>query len=118
MKIGIKNICQSGFTLIEILVAVTILGLAYVAILQTFSLSLRNLAKLDGKRLVLFDEALAFEQRIKFVSSDGVPAEGAEGKAEADEEESGPTFLEGQKYQVVIVTSKNGEFMSFKLETR
>ncbi|OGR07425.1 MAG: hypothetical protein A2511_04860 [Deltaproteobacteria bacterium RIFOXYD12_FULL_50_9] len=117
MQKGKQSISQSGFTLIEILVAVTILGLAYVAILQNFSVSLRNLARLDGKRLAIFDEALVFEQRIKFVSSDAVLAEGAEAKKEAEVEESGPTFLEGQKYRLVTVTSENGEFMTFMLET-
>ncbi|MCK5438116.1 MAG: type II secretion system protein, partial [Desulfobulbaceae bacterium] len=34
---------QKGFTLIEVFVAVIILGLAYVAILQSFSVSLTNI---------------------------------------------------------------------------
>lgn len=108
---------QAGFTLIEVLVAVTILGLAYVAILQNFSLSLRNLARLDTKRLALFDEAQLFEQKIRYVSPASNMVEGEGGKGNIDVKESGPSFLEGQKYRLVEVTSENGEFMTLKLES-
>lgn len=117
MKKGEKFSQQAGFTLIEILVAVSILGLAYVAVLQNFSLSLRSLARLDTKRLTLFDEAQVFEQKIRYVAPDSNMIEGANLKAKMDVTESGPSFMEGQKYRLVTVTSENGEFMTLKLET-
>ena len=55
---------KNGFTLIEVLAAVIILGLAYVAVLQSFSLSMKNIARIETARANTFAEMLAFEQLL------------------------------------------------------
>ena len=59
-----KNTDVAGFSLLEILVAVTIMGLAYVAILQSFSLSARNITFMDQNRSELLINSLAFEKQL------------------------------------------------------
>jgi prepilin-type N-terminal cleavage/methylation domain-containing protein len=54
---------EQGFTLVEIVIAVIIMGLAYVVILQSFSLSTRNIAKVEAIRNSLLEYALEFEQQ-------------------------------------------------------
>lgn len=96
---------SKGFTILEVLVAVVILGLAYVAILQNFSVSLRNIVRLEESSAVIFEDSLEFEGRI----------------AAADEtldagNDAGATFLEGSKFRLVLISSENNDFMTLKLE--
>jgi prepilin-type N-terminal cleavage/methylation domain-containing protein len=95
-----------GFTLIEVLAAVVILGLAYVAALQSFSLSLKNIHRLEAKRSEIADALLAFEEKSRFTG-------------ESDDEEEvveGVVFLEGHKYNLVVITDDSAGFTTMTLE--
>jgi prepilin-type N-terminal cleavage/methylation domain-containing protein len=101
-----KHAGAAGFTLLEVVVAVVILGLAYVAVLQNFSFSLRNILRVEESRGSTLASALAFEGMLQPVSEEG---------GELEEMEPGPVYLEGQTYNLMLVASDNGEFMSLKL---
>lgn len=96
---------SEGFTILEVLVAVVILGLAYVAILQNFSVSLRNIVRLEESSTAIFEDLLGFEDRI--AESDGSVDAGTG---------DGDTFLEGSKFRLVLISSENNDFMTLKLE--
>ena len=83
----------------EVLVAVAILGLAYVAVLQNFSVTMGNITRLSDYREILLDTTLALEKEILF-SENG---------------EEATTFLEGSHYRLVIVTSEDDKFTTLKL---
>lgn len=86
------NICQGsrGFTLLEVLLAVTILGMAYLAIMQNFSVSLQGIDRLDRRGGQLFSAQLEMEQH--FLARN------------IDEEATGEVFAEGSKYLLILVT--------------
>lgn len=96
---------NSGFTLIEVLAAVVILGLSYVAILQNFSVSIKNISRIDKARTEALNTSLAFEELLW-------PSEEDEEAANEDY----PVFLEGRIFQLVIVTSEDGGMSTLKLE--
>lgn len=83
-----------GFTLLEILVAVTILSMAYLVILQNFSLSFRNLEKLERTWRRDFTAVLAQEPDFR-----AIPV-----KAEV-EPLVGEILVTGTKFQLVQMTS-------------
>jgi prepilin-type N-terminal cleavage/methylation domain-containing protein len=91
---------KKGFTLLEVLIAVVILGLAYVTILQSFSMSSSNLFKIDTQRGEIFDAGLQFEQALRNDES-GVLKENV--------------ILDGKLYEVVQVKDESGSFVSYKL---
>nr|MBF0223000.1 prepilin-type N-terminal cleavage/methylation domain-containing protein [Desulfobulbaceae bacterium] len=99
---------ESGFSLLEILVAVTIMGLAYVAILQSFSLSARNIHFMDESRTELLASTLAFEKQLI-----------AMGQAEqGDMAEGGEVLVDGSSYELVLVTDENNDFMTILLNKK
>lgn len=89
-----KKLGSSGFTLLEILVAVTILSMAYLVILQNFSLSFRNLENLERVWLRDFTAILAREPDFRTIPV----------KAEV-EPLVGEILVVGAKFQLVLVTS-------------
>lgn len=95
---------DKGFTLLEVLVAVVILGLSYVAVLQSFSLSLRNIAKIEQQRLTLFEEVVNLLQDARF--SDDTEDKGIDGE----------DFIEGHKYRLVLVPGESGNMETLRLE--
>ncbi|MEA2082710.1 MAG: type II secretion system protein [Thermodesulfobacteriota bacterium] len=97
---------QEGFTLIEVFVAVIILGLAYVAILQSFSVSLTNIDRLDRSASRLLNDVMEFERLLH-------PGEDEEGEGEG---EIGEVFLEGSKYKLILIANEKRGLMSLKLE--
>ncbi len=97
---------KKGFTLIEVLAAVIILGMAYVAILQNFSISMRNITRIENARTGSFEDMLAFEQLLR------PPVEEEEDFLPVDY----PVFMEGQVYQLVIVTDEKENMTTLKLE--
>lgn len=97
---------RAGFTLLEVMVAVLILGLAYVAVLQSFSLSFKNILRVEASKDQTLAAVLAFENTLR-------PAD--EEAGEPPKEPVGPVYLEGQKYNLILVTSKGGQFASLRL---
>ncbi|MCK5323863.1 MAG: type II secretion system protein [Desulfobulbaceae bacterium] len=95
---------QKGFTLIEVFVAVIILGMAYVAVLQNFSVSLTNIDRLDRSASRLLDDVMEFERLLR-------PDEDEE-----EEGETGEVFLEGGKYRLILIANGKRDLMSLKLE--
>jgi len=90
---------RQGFTLLEVLVAVVILGLAYVAVLQNYSVSLSNVSRIEKSRRGVLSASLAMEAEML-----------------AKEQSSGEPFLEGSKYRLMLITSPDGYLTSLKLE--
>ncbi len=97
---------NKGFTLIEILVAVVIMGMAYVAILQSFSLSSRNIARLDKERTSLLKNSLTFEQQL-------LSPELNNGASSDDD-----IMAKGAFYQLSLAVSENNDFMTLKLDKK
>jgi len=100
---------QSGFTIMEVLVAVAILGLAYVAVLQNFSLSMRNIVRVGDSRTAVFEKSMEMEKLLAVAEEDD-SASAASGER--------PVLLEGKVFNVVVVTDTDGELTSLKLEKK
>lgn len=96
---------RDGFTILEVLVAVVILSLAYVAVLQSFSLSLRNIGKIEEQRLALVEDEGDFHRSLRYDYGQNQQVE----NGDADE------FWQGDKYQLVRVVSASGELFSLQL---
>ncbi len=101
-----KKMNNRGFTLIEVLAAVVILGLAYVAALQSFSLSLKNIHRLEVKRNQIVDSLLAFEEISRFISNSN----------DEDEKIEGTIFLEGHRYNLLVVTDEASDLTTLIME--
>jgi len=82
----------AGFTLLEILVAVAILGMAYLVVLQNFSLSMRNIGRVERSGRRSFETLLARERDMLVIP----------GQLEA-EPPGGEIYVQGRQFQVVRV---------------
>jgi prepilin-type N-terminal cleavage/methylation domain-containing protein len=102
-----KKSGNGGFTLMEILVAVTILAMAYLVLLQNFSLSFRNLEKLERVWRRDFTALLARELDFRTIPT----------KAEV-ELPVGEVLVTGLKFQVVLVGSREAPGQSTLLIRR
>ena len=91
---------QQGFTLLEILVAVLILSLAYVAVLQSFSQSSANIFRLEKGRAAELREAMALEQQLRGADL------------------AGEVMVLGQKFVLKKISSKDGQLETVRLEKR
>lgn len=97
---------EKGFTLIEIVVAMVILGLAYVAVLQNFSISMKNINRVERSRTKVLEEVLEFDTLVNSDEDD---------QAEADELADYPVFLEGGIFELLQVTSPDSTLVTLKL---
>lgn len=100
-----KHIDHNGFTLLEVMIAVVILGLSYVAILQNFSFSAQNIVRIEKSRSGNLEDFLTFEKHLR----------------ELDEEDTGlgdagEVFLEGNKFKLVVIESESGNLKTLKLQ--
>lgn len=86
---------SGGFTLLEILVAVAILGMAYLVILQNFSLSLQNISRLERNGMRLLSVQLEMDRHFILEN--------------IDEEPAGEIFVEDGSYKVLLVASEEDE---------
>ena len=86
----------TGFTLLEILVAVTILGMAYVAILQNFSTSLSNIERVERTGSRFLSAQLEMDRYFLVDNIDG-------------DEVEGEVKVEGIKYKVLLVRNEEDE---------
>ena len=103
LKSQISNSRSAGFTLLEVLVAVSILGIAITVILQLFSADLRAIsvsgnyvaaaAKAEAKmREVLDDDALT-ERSLSETTNDGYRIDVSVGRALQQRTENLPVML-------------------------
>ena len=99
---------QRGFSLLEILVAVTIMGLAYVAILQNFSMSARSIGRMEEGRTALLANSLAFERMLLSMDQE-------EAGAASD---GGEILAEGGRCELTQVIDENDDFMTLKLKKK
>jgi prepilin-type N-terminal cleavage/methylation domain-containing protein len=95
-----NSLRQQGFTLLEVLVAVLILSLAYVAVLQNFSQSSTNIFRLEKGRVAAMREAMALEQQLRGTDL------------------AGEVLVLGQKFALKKISSKDGELETVRLEKR
>lgn len=99
---------RQGFSLIEILVAVTIMGLAYVAILQNFSMSSRGIFSMEEGRAKTLATSMAFEQTLLFMDVEGQEKDTAGAEVVAS----------GGSYDLELVRDEDDEFMTLKLKKK
>jgi prepilin-type N-terminal cleavage/methylation domain-containing protein len=98
-----KSGAPAGFTLLEVLLAVAILGMAYLAIMQNFSVSMKNIERLDRNGRRLF--AAQTEMEMNFLARN------------ISEEIDGEIFVEGGKFKVVVMTgSETGKLVTLGLK--
>ncbi|MGV1100714.1 type IV pilus modification PilV family protein [Thiovibrio sp. JS02] len=97
---------RQGFTLFEVLVAVLILSMAYVAVLQNFSQSMANIFHLDNRRAADLEESIAFSALLRERGdvSRSAPA--------------GEILVEGQKFVLRKIFSDGGGLETVTLEKR
>ncbi|MCA1765769.1 MAG: type II secretion system GspH family protein [Desulfobulbaceae bacterium] len=105
MKIGAGWIVKgaAAFTLLEVLLAVTILGMAYLAIMQNFSMSMRNIDRVarNAERTA----AARDELERHFMVGD------------IREDVDGEVFAEGNKYVVVrVADEESGKLVTLCLK--
>ena len=86
--------------MLEVLVAVLILSLAYVAVLQNFSQSNANIFRLEKGRATDLRDAMALEQQLR--GTDLV----------------GEVLVLGQKFVLKKIGSKDGQLETVRLEKR
>ncbi|MBU1406374.1 MAG: type II secretion system GspH family protein [Proteobacteria bacterium] len=91
---------QRGFTLLEVLVAVLILSLAYVAVLQNFSQSSASIFRLEKGSAADLHAAMALEQQLRGVN----PA--------------GEVLVEGQKFVLKKIEIDHGQMETVKVVKR
>lgn len=98
---------MTGFTLMEVLVAVTILGMAYLVILQSFSLSMRNIDRIDRSGSSKFGAMLEMEKHLL-----------ADNMGENGEEVEGELYVEDSSMRVMEFTDGAGLLFSLKMEMK
>jgi len=97
---GLGSSPQLGFTLLEVLVAVLILSLAYVAVLQNFSQSSASIFRLEKGRAADLRNAMALEQQLRGADL------------------AGEVLVLGQKFVLKKIGSKDGQLETVRLEKR
>ena len=93
---------EQGFTLLEVMVAVLLLSLGYVAVLQSFSSSLKRLGRDGEKRQVYLEQELVLSRQLRF--PDPVAANG-----------EGEEYLGGHHYVLIRQASPSGLLHGLKL---
>lgn len=85
---------EQGFTLIEVLAAMLLLSLAYVAVLESFSSSLAKIGKLEHHYVRLLEtDHTVLETPLFFPGN---------------EEVEGEPYLEGSRYRLLLLRSESG----------
>lgn len=95
---------KSGFTLLEVMIAVLLLSLSYVAVLESFSSSMQRLVKLEKRLEFFFAEDSHMTRTVKF-----------SGPALDYEAPEGEILLEGTTYLLSVVSSEGGLLQSLQL---
>ena len=85
----------AGFTLLEVLVAVAILGMAYLVILQNFSISLQNIDRLERNGMRLLSAQIEMDKHFVIENF--------------EEEAGGEIYAEDGAYKVMLVASEEDQ---------
>jgi type II secretion system protein I len=94
---------QAGFTLLEVLVAVAILGIAYLAIMENFSVSMRNIDRMARNDAQLLAARNGLERHFLV--------------GEIGEDVDGEVYAEGAKYAVMrLVDEESGKLVTLCLK--
>jgi type II secretion system protein I len=93
---------QAGFTLLEVMVAVVILGLAYVAVLQSFSLSLANILRLENSKRSTLTATLEMDSLLRAGAEEGAAS-------------AGTLYLEGRRFKLMLVGGEGDELVTLRL---
>jgi prepilin-type N-terminal cleavage/methylation domain-containing protein len=86
---------SGGFTLLEVLVAVAILGMAYLVVLQNFSVSLQNIDRLERNGMRLLSAQIEMDKH--FITEN------------IEEDPGGEIYIEDGIYKVLLVASEEDE---------
>ncbi len=90
------QVSEQGFTLIEVLAAMLLLSLAYVAVMESFSSSLARVSRLDRHyRRLLEAEETILATPLFFAGMEG-------------DDTTGELYLEGQQYKLLRVKQESG----------
>lgn len=103
--LGKKNKNASGFTLLEVMIAVLLLSLSYVAVLESFSSSMLRLVKLEKRLEFFFSQESQMTSTVKF-----------NGPTLDYETLEGEIFQEGTIYLLTVVKSEGGLLQSLQLK--
>lgn len=101
------NKIDKGFTLLEVMIAVLLLSLSYVAVLESFSSSMQRLLKLEDRLEYFYSQDSQLNKIIKY-----------SGPAIDLEENEGEVFLEGATYQLSVIDSESGLLQSLQLQQK
>ena len=104
---------NKGFTLVEVLVAVAILGLVAAGSLRLMIISSRTLSEVEETRELLNE---ARKIQLDFLTNDTKPTSGTEGKYKWDVREDSWPVLGDQweiKYKELTVQSENNEIVLY-----
>ena len=113
MRIGSPVNKNKGFTLLEVLVAVAILGLVAAGSLRLMIISTKALAEVEETRELLNE---ARKIQLDFMTDDTKPTSGAEGKYKWDVKESSWPVLGDQweiSYKELTVESENNAIVLY-----
>lgn len=91
---------DDGFTLLEVVVAVVILGVAYVAVMQNLSLSTQNIMRIQKSGEGILEQSLQLEGIL-------LDRDAELGDAEV--------FSKGERLQLVFVNSGDNQLKTLKL---
>ncbi|MEN8141513.1 MAG: type II secretion system protein [Thermodesulfobacteriota bacterium] len=94
---------KNGFTLLEVMVAVLLLAVSYVAVLESFSTSLARLAKDGPRRQALFAEELVFGRQLRFSNVPG------------QKSDEGDLYLMGSSLMVLELGSAGEQLQGLQL---
>ncbi|MCL2767382.1 MAG: type II secretion system GspH family protein [Synergistaceae bacterium] len=104
---------SKGFTLLEVLVAVAILGLVAAGSLRLMIISSRTLIEVDETRELLNETR---KIQLDFITDETKPTSGTEGKYKWDTKEGSWSMLDGQwelKYKELKVETANSEIVLY-----
>jgi len=104
---------NKGFTLIEVLVAVAILGLVAAGSLRLMIISSRSLLEVEETRELLNEARII---QLEFMTDEKKPSSGSEGNVRWETKEGSWSVLEGQwelKYKELRVETEKNEIVLY-----
>jgi prepilin-type N-terminal cleavage/methylation domain-containing protein len=104
---------NKGFTLLEVLVTVAILGLVAAGSLRLMIISSKSLIEVEETRELLNEARII---QLDFMTNETKPTSGTEGKFKWDTKENSWSVLDGQweiKYKELRIETANNEIVLY-----